>query len=235
MTDGIVEYRFFDKDFQESSHTYIKKPQEECKRNCHAVTKAMSASGIVVMCQVHEADVLYVDSPTLYGSEPEVDAVVTDKPGLILGVQTADCVPVLFACNTGKIVAAAHAGWKSAKAGIVANVVKLMKDMGAHKIVAIIGPAIQQQSYEVGQEFYKSFMIDDASNNQFFTSAPQKDKMLFNLPRYVYHRLNQSNVVDITQSTEDTYSNPDKYHSYRKSCHDGVVRKGNILSAIMIK
>lgn len=195
----------------------------------------MNGQGLAIMRQIHSADVLCVNSSTIYDFEPEVDAIITDKPGLILGIQTADCVPVLFACRTGAIIGAAHAGWKGAKAGIVANVVRAMRDLGAQEIVAIIGPSIQQRSYEVSLEYYERFLEDDASYARFFIKASSKDKKLFDLPGYVESKLIQAGVIDVTRSTDDTYTATEQYHSYRRSCHTDEEYNGHLLSAIMIR
>ncbi len=229
-----MQYRFFDKSFQESSHCYVKKDVDELQRNCFAITTALSGNGLFVMKQVHGVDVLSVDAQSVCGLEPEVDALVTDKPGLVLGIQTADCVSILLACETGKVVGAAHAGWKSAKDGIVANLVKSMRNIGANEIVAIIGPAIKQESYEVGVEYYEDFMQLDPRNARFFIAGKAEDKMLFDLPGYVYAKLTDVGITAITMHEEDTYSNKSKYHSYRRSCHTGEPYNGSLLSTIMI-
>ena len=236
-----VQYRFFDKDFHHSSHAYVKRDEKELIRNCNAVTTAMQGSGIAVMRQIHSADALYVNTPSTPGSEYEVDALVTDVPGLVLGVQTADCVPVLFISDT--IIAAAHAGWKGAKMGIIDNVINTMQDMGANKIVAVIGPSIQQRSYEVDLEYYKLFIEQDKTNARFFIPSTQRalenphspSHFMFDLPDYVKSKLQGAGIENIEHIDEDTYSNPQKYHSYRRSCHTDEPYEGNLLSAIMLK
>jgi len=234
LINGKIEYRFFDKSFKGSSHCYVKKDVPELQRNCDAIINAMQGNGIAVMKQVHSTKVSYVDKSTIHGLEPEIDAIVTDKPGLILTAQTADCVPVLFTCEAGKIIGAAHAGWKGAKDGIIANAVEAMHDLGAKNIMAVIGPSIQQKSYEVGAEYYQSFIDDELSNTRFFVQAHNKDKYLFDLPGYVCHKLTESGVVHITRNMDDTYVDT-KYYSFRRSCHQDDPYKGHLLSAIMIK
>ncbi len=213
----------------------MKKDAEDCKKSCDLITRAMGGRGIAVMRQIHSAEVIYIDAPTKYGSEPEVDAIVTDKPGLVLGVQTADCVPILFASGRGDIIGAAHAGWRGAKSGIIENTIKAMQNMGATDIYAVMGPSIQQASYEVDEGFYESFIGDNLSNQQFFIESHNPHKKLFDIPSYAQHKLAKCGIQHIIRNMDDTYSMDSKYHSYRRSCHTGEPYNGSLLSAIMIK
>lgn len=205
------------------------------ERNAKSIANAFSASEMVIMGQVHGTDISFVDIGALPLVVEGVDGIITDKKGLVICVQTADCVPVLFHTQSGDLIAAVHAGWKGAKNGIIYNVIKQMKERTNEEINAIIGPSIQQMSYEVDQNYFEEFMDEDSENIKFFKSVENKaNHFLFDLPAYVKKKLNQSEVTNIHHFDEDTYSNPNKYYSYRRKCHTGHGYEGSLLSAIVI-
>lgn len=235
-----VAYKFFDKSFPASSHYFTHKDLvsvpcsvEVVQENCKNVVKAMGGKGLVVLRQVHGKAVHIATTPTEYGLEPEVDAAVTNVPGLILGIQTADCVPVLFASKSGKVVGAAHCGWKSAKLNIMSDVLRLMRELGACEIVAMIGPSIKQDSYEVSQDYRDEFIADDSSSTVFFKEG-KAGHYFFNLPAYVEHKLHLAGITEVSIHPDDTYSMEGKYYSWRRCCHKGLAYEGNLLSTVMI-
>jgi len=121
---------------------------------------------IVTLHQVHGADVLSVMSPvTPPGDPPAADAAVTDVAGTLLVVQTADCAAILLADATAGVVAAAHAGWRGAVAGIVAGTLDSMQQMGASpsRVLAAIGPSLGPCCFEVGEEVAEQFDAIDRS------------------------------------------------------------------------
>ena len=109
-----------------------------------------------------------------------------------------------------------------------------MQKLGARNIKAIIGPAIQQQSYEVSQEYYDDFYAEDKDNNRFFIPSSKPGHHLFNLPAYVKAKLEQAGIDKIELYEDDTYKKKKKYHSYRRHCHGKDEYKGNLLSGIVI-
>jgi YfiH family protein len=162
--------------------------------------------------------------------EPQADALVTDKPGLLLGVVTADCAPVLLADRAAGVVAAAHAGWRGAHAGVIASTVAAMESLGATpaNIVAAIGPAIAQASYEVDDIFRSGF---DAYDEYLFVPA-RPGHWRFDLPGYVARRLGQAGVGQIDRLELDTYADPARFFSYRRTTHSGEPAYGRQFSLI---
>lgn len=235
-----VAYRFFDKTFPASHHYYSHKdldspscPIEIVQENCKNATKAMGGNGLAVLRQVHGKAVHVATSPTEYGLEPEADGLVTNVPGLILGIQTADCVPVLFACKSGKVIGSAHCGWKSAKMDLTKEVLRLMRELGAEEVVAMIGPSIKQSFYEVSQDYRDDFVADDSSSTVFFKEG-KPSHYFFDLPGYVERKLNLAGIAEVSIHPDDTYSMEDQYYSWRRCCHKGVAYEGNLLSSVMI-
>ncbi|WP_170331939.1 peptidoglycan editing factor PgeF [Ruegeria arenilitoris] len=184
--------------------------------------------------QVHSPTVLTVDSP-LNGEKPKADAVVTATPGLALTILTADCQPVLFADTDANVIGAAHAGWRGALDGVLEETLDAMEALGAKRenTVAVIGPSISQRAYEVGPEFLDEFVADSPENLQFFANG-NGDRLQFDLPAFGLHRLRQAGVGQAEWTRHCTYSDPDRFYSYRRSTHAKEADYGRLISAIRL-
>jgi polyphenol oxidase len=198
---------------------------------------ALGEGDLLTLHQVHSTDVLTVDGGrwTSPGA-PKADALVTDRPGVALGVLAADCAPVLLADGDAQVIGAAHAGWKGALAGIVEATIVAMEKLGAkrERMQAAIGPCIGRESYEVGPEFPARFMAQDAGNDGFFRPAPRAGHFLFDLPGYLVNRMARIGVT-VTATGDDTLSGVDRFFSYRRNTLQGVRDYGRGLSAIALE
>lgn len=183
--------------------------------------------------QVHSARVIEISAPQ--DTRPEADAMVTKTPGLALSVLSADCQPVLFADAASGVIGAAHAGWRGALDGVLEATVDAMVDIGANRaqIVAVIGPSISQSAYEVGPEFFDSFMADDPGHARFFANG-KGDRMLFDLPGFGLHRLRAAGVGLAEWTRHCTYADPDRFYSYRRSTHANEADYGRLIAAIRL-
>ncbi|MEM6760955.1 MAG: peptidoglycan editing factor PgeF [Pseudomonadota bacterium] len=188
---------------------------------------------LVGVHQVHSADVATLQAP--HDPKPKADALVTATPGLALSILTADCMPVLFADPDAKVIGAAHAGWKGAKAGVLEATIAAMQDLGAarEKISAVIGPSISQSAYEVGPEFHAQFIADTQANDRYFT-AGQGDRKHFDLIAYGLARMRAAGIRAATWTGHCTYSDPDRFFSYRLSVHEKHPDYGRLISAISL-
>jgi YfiH family protein len=166
---------------------------------------------------------------------PKADAMVADRPGLLLGILTADCAPVLLADREAGIIGAAHAGWRGALAGVTDAALAAMEEIGARRerIAAAIGPCIALASYEVDEAFRQKFVDADESNERFFL-ATASAALHFDLPAYVRHRLIAAGIDEVETIHLDTYSNPDRFFSYRRATHLGEADYGRQLTLIGI-
>ncbi len=184
--------------------------------------------------QVHSPDVVTLDQP-INGAKPKADALVTATPGLALTVLTADCQPVLFADHRAGVIGAAHAGWKGALDGVLEATVAAMVDLGATRdnITAIIGPTISQRAYEVGPEFFDGFMTENPDYGRFFAGG-DGDRAMFDLPGFGLHLLREAGVGRAEWVGHCTYSDPDRFYSYRRSCHRNEPDYGRLISAIRL-
>ena len=150
--------------------------------------------------------------------------MVTDIPGIILTLRTADCCPVLFYDARNRIIGAAHAGWRGALYGIIENTLQLMLEHGAEKanIAAALGPCLQQQSFECRSDMRNEFLRQNTSFEQFFIPASNHGCFRFDLEAFVIRRLQDFGLTDISASSIDTYRSED-YFSYRRNTHRGLL------------
>lgn len=199
--------------------------------------KNMSNCGALFVNQIHGKEVVVIDrKEKIYGEQglPRADAIVTNLANIAIGVITADCAPILFFDEEKKVVAAAHAGWRGAKLGVIESVVAEMKKLGANNIKAIVGPMIQQKSYEVSSEFIDDFLSEDLANKIFFINGEKPDKYLFDLPSYVEKKLAEAGIAKVENLKINTYSEEEKFFSFRRSFHRGENDCGRNVSAIAI-
>jgi YfiH family protein len=176
--------------------------------------------------QIHSAAVHVVDttSPGGDAARPEADAQITNQHNIALGILTADCVPVLFAAPSSGIVGAAHAGWRGAVDGVLETTIAAMQQAGAQlsAIEAVIGPAIQQQSYQVGDDLYQLVRASAPQADQFFTAdSGAAGKFRFDLPGFVAWRLQRAGVQKIVDLGVDTYHESAGLFSHRRATHRG--------------
>ena len=183
--------------------------------------------------QIHSPKAVIVNAPAPYGERPQADALVTDKPGLLLGVVTADCAPVLLADSEAGVIGAAHAGWRGATAGVTDQAIAAMISLGARidRIAAAVGPCIARASYEVDHAFAERLLADDRDNERFLAEGPG-GKPHFDLEAYVVARLAAAGVRRIEAAGLDTYALDDRFYSYRRATHRNEPTYGRQLSLI---
>lgn len=193
----------------------------------------LPGAALVTLHQVHSPDVMTVTAPIPLDARPQGDALVTDRPGLLLGVLTADCVPVLLADRQAGVVGAAHAGWKGALGGVTDATIAAMEALGADRarIAAAIGPCIGRASYEVSEAFADPFLSEDADNARFF-GAGRPGHLMFDIAGYVAARLANAGIGRVDMLDEDTCSQPGRFFSYRRSCLRGEPGYGRQISLI---
>ena len=200
-----------------------------------AIAAVLPDAELVTVHQVHSADALYADRAWPQDQRPHADAMVTDRPRLLLGILTADCAPVLFADSEAGVIGAAHAGWRGALAGVTDSTIAAMEKLGArrHRIAAAVGPCIAQLSYEVGDAFRRSFVEQEPGSERFFAESAT-GKPHFDLPAYVVHRLIAAGVELVEALHLDTYAEPDRFYSFRRATHRGEADYGRQVSLIAL-
>ena len=204
------------------------------------VEAVLPGAALVTVHQIHSPDVVTVTTPWPdpgsspgQAARPQADALVTNSSGLLLGILTADCAPVLLADREAGVIGAAHAGWKGALAGVTDSTIAAMEALGARRdrIAAAIGPCIAQVSYEVDDAFEARFVVADTFNARFFKMG-REGHAWFDLEGYVAMRLEAAGVGNIEKLGLDTYADETRFYSYRRSTHRGEVGYGREIAVI---
>jgi polyphenol oxidase len=191
---------------------------------------------LVSLHQVHSPEAVVVERPWSRDERPRADGMVTRMPGLALGITTADCGPVLFADAQAGVVGAAHAGWRGALGGVIEATLAAMETLGAarRRTVAVLGPVIRQDAYEVGPELVEQFRQADRANERLFRPAERNGHALFDLPGYLRARLAAAGVGEVADLGLCTYADEKRFYSYRRATHRGEPDYGRLISAIAL-
>ena len=208
-------------------------PDAVAANRARALAAVVPGAALATLYQIHSAEALIVREALDGPLRPRGDALVTDRPGIALGILTADCAPVLFADREAGVVAAAHAGWKGAISGVTDSAIAAMESLGARRdrIHAAIGPCIARASYEVDAAFARRFEADDPANERFFAPG-RAGHFQFDLEAYVAHRLAAAGVARVEALGLDTYPDESRFYSYRRATHRGEPGYGRQISII---
>jgi polyphenol oxidase len=193
--------------------------------------------GLVGLTQVHRTEVVPVTTPWRPGAGPPADAMVTDRPDVALGIVTADCAPILFADMRAGVVAAAHAGWRGAVAGVIEATVAAMAHLGATPATtaAAIGPCIQQRSYEVGSDLRDAVLAREPRHSRFFARGRREGHWQFDLPGYCAARLAAARIAFIDIIDADTAADEARFFSHRRRTLAGGGPIGHQISIIALE
>lgn len=211
---------------------------ENVRQNrARALAALGGADALNTVYQIHGTTVAVAATPWEHADAPKADAMVTDRPGIAIGILTADCAPVLFADPESRVIGAAHAGWRGAVGGVLAATVEAMERLGADRrsIRAAVGPAIAQASYEVGPEFPAPFIAEDPENERFFRPSKREGHHMFDLAGYVVRRLAALEIAAAETLDRDTCAEEDLFFSYRRTTLRKEADYGRVLSAIVIE
>lgn len=208
-------------------------PDAVAENRRRAVSAVAPGARLATVYQVHSPDCVIVTEPWPDTERPHADALVTNRPGLLLGVVTADCAPVLLADLQAGVVGAAHAGWKGAVGGVTDATIAAMEALGAERsrIVAAIGPCIAQASYEVDPGFRERFMAGSTGNARFFADG-RPGHYQFDLEGYVEARLRSAGIAAVEPLGLDTYPDADRFYSFRRATHRAEPDYGRQISLI---
>lgn len=200
-----------------------------------AAAMGVAAGGLMTVHQIHSPHAVVVTEP-FAGDRPLADAMVTDRPGLALGVLAADCGPVLFADPQARVVGAAHAGWQGALDGVLEDTIAEMERLGARRerIAAVLGPSISQAHYEVGPEYVARFVAADGASEACFAPSARPGHAMFDLPRYTVERLAAAGV-NATALGRCTYAEEELFYSNRRRNHRGEPDYGRQISVIVLE
>lgn len=197
---------------------------------------AVAPDALVSLYQIHSAEAVVVERPWTAEARPRADAMATRVPGLALGIGTADCGPILFADARARVVGAAHAGWKGAFTGVIEATLAAMEGLGARRAdtVAVLGPTIGAGAYEVGPEFVERFRAAGVDTERFFAPSPRAGHAMFDLPAYIGWRMGQAGIGSFVDLGLCTYSDEERFYSYRRTTHRGEPDYGRLIAGIAL-
>lgn len=194
----------------------------------------VAPENLVSLHQIHSAEAILVEGPWT-SERPRADGMATKRPDIALAIATADCGPVLFADPQAGVIGACHAGWKGALGGVLEATVFRMEELGGARarIVAVLGPTIGRDNYEVGPDFAARFADADPENARFFRPSPDREgHRLFDLPGYIVARLTGLGLGGVENLDLCTYADERRFYSYRRATHRGEPDYGRLISAI---
>jgi polyphenol oxidase len=193
-------------------------------------------TALVGLTQVHSAAVARIVDPRPSGAGPRADAMVTDRPGVALGIVTADCAPVLLFEGRAAVIGAVHAGWRGAAAGVIEATIVAMQEIGADPawITAAIGPCIAQTSYEVGPDLRDTVLCKSPDAARFFAPGEREGRWQFDLPAYCAARLSTAGVRHIDVLACDTAADEARFFSHRRRTLAGGGPIGHQISIITL-
>lgn len=207
---------------------------ENRARAAHAV--GGSPAALAGLTQVHGATAVRVSQCWQPGAGPRADAMVTDRPGLALGIITGDCAPVLMADAEAGVIGAAHAGWRGAAAGVIEATIAGMAALGAKtaRIVAAIGPCIRQASYEVGPDLKEAVLVASPDATNYFAACGRDGRWQFDLAGYCAARLAAAGVGHVDMLEGDTAAEEDRFFSHRRRTLAGGGPIGHQISILAL-
>jgi YfiH family protein len=189
-----------------------------------AAALGFHASALCILRQVHSSDVVTLGEAPDPGTRIEADAMVTREPGLLLGILTADCAPVLLADPEARVIGAAHAGWKVATGGIAPKTIAAMEALGARRerIVAVIGPAISGRNYEIGPDLAAEIARLHRPAKAHISVPEGGKREHFDIPGLLQAQLGAAGIADFADVGHCTYAEPGRWFSHRFATHHGT-------------
>ena len=190
---------------------------------------------LITLNQNHSNKVVFFDTKESIKNKLSADAMVTKIKNIGISILTADCAPIFFYDPKEKIIGCAHSGWKGALNGIIKNTVKQFNELNSknENLIAVIGPCIKKENYEVGDDFYNKFISQDKKNKIFFNKKNEL-KYFFDLRGFINMEIMNLNINNIENIEMDTFSEKDLFYSYRRSQFSKEKDYGRCISVILI-
>jgi len=190
---------------------------------------------LITLNQKHTNQVVFFEDKKSVKNKVKADAIVSKAKNVGFGILTADCAPILFYNPKKKIIGCAHSGWKGVLNGIIKNTINKFHELKSKNedIVAVVGPCIQKDNYEVKADFFKKFIEQDKTNNKFFTKKDDKS-FNFDLRGLINNELIKLNINNIENIQIDTFSEKELFFSYRRSCFNKEIDYGRCISVILM-
>ena len=190
---------------------------------------------LITLNQKHTNDVIFFEKLEDVKNKISGDAVVTKIKKIGIGVLTADCAPILLYDPQEKIIGCIHSGWKGAFSGIIENTIKKFKHLNSNinETIAVIGPCLHKENYEVKKDFYKKFTEKDLNYKNFFKKVDD-NKFFFDLRGFINKKISNLGIENIENIEMDTFSQENMFYSYRRSLVKKEKDYGRCISVILM-
>ena len=243
LKNEYISYGFFTRNGGVSKHPFdslncsfnVNDKENNVKKNLKLICQELKLKNLVKLNQIHSSDVIIIDKHNKNNSSFSGDGLVTNLTGIGLSILGADCAPILFADPISGVIGAAHAGWRGAIDNIIESTIISMENIGANRenIIAIIGPTIQKQSYEIKEDVAQ--IVRDSScfkesisfkRNSSILSQMNNNKYLFDLPLLLKESLKSFSIRKVNDVNINTYENNNLFFSHRYSSHKNFPKVG---------
>jgi len=214
-----------------------KDKKENILKNLESVSKKIGCKKelLITLNQKHTNKVICFNSEADVENKLTGDAIVSKVKNVAIGILTADCASIFFYDPKNKIIGCSHAGWKGALSGIVKNTVAKFNELKSNNndLIAVIGPCINKKNYNVKKDLFMKFMDKDKKNESFFQKT-DFENYNFDLRGFINKELSSLNITHIENIEKDTFSEPNFFYSYRRSCHNKEKDYGRCISVILM-
>ena len=211
--------------------------KENVLKNLALVSQKIGCNekSLITLNQTHSNEVVYFANENSVRNKLPGDAMVTKIKNIGIGVLTADCAPIFLYDPQKKIVGCIHSGWKGGLNGIIRNTIAKFKELNSkiNNLIAVVGPCISKESYEVKIDFYERFISRNLKHKNFFNKISE-GRYIFDLRGFINNELFNSNISNIENIIMDTYSEREFFYSYRRSFINKEQDYGRCISVILM-
>ena len=206
-------------------------------KNLNLVSKKIGCKDevLITLNQIHSNKVVYFENESSIKNKLPGDAIVTKIKNVAIGILTADCAPILLYDHSKKIIGCIHSGWKGALNGVIKNTVKKFKELNSNidNLIAVVGPCIGKESYEVKIDFYERFVSQNLEHKEFFKKISD-ERYIFDLRGFINNEISNSNIKNIENIEKDTFSEEEFFYSYRRTRRNKEQDYGRCISVILM-
>ena len=211
--------------------------KENILKNLELVSKKIGCTkeSLIILNQIHSNHVIHFNNKTSVKNKLTGDSIVSEVRNIGISILTADCASVLFYDPNKKIIGCAHVGWNGALNGIIKNTVRKFNDLNSNNndLIAVVGPCIKKDNYEVKIDFFERFTYQD-KNNEIFFEKINDEKYKFDLRSFINKELSNLNIKNIDNIEMDTFSESEFFYSYRRSSYKKEKDYGRCISVILM-
>ena len=206
-------------------------------RNLEFVSKKIGCEKelLITLNQTHSNKVVFLKNKDSVENKFLGDAIVTKLKNIGISILTADCAPILLYDPKKEIIGCIHSGWKGALNGVIKNTIKKFDELNSNTndLIAVVGPCIKKENYEVKNDFYQKFVFQNVKYEQFFNKI-NNNKYIFDLRNFINKEISNLNIKNIENIEMDTFSEKEFFYSYRRSQNNKDTDYGRCISVILM-